>query len=97
MEATLHRQSSPHFSLMPYQELTQIHQYFVLLIFLLMYPTGCEQPKSVTVVHIPVTSLMIHACLAMEGEKLKWASSPGEQLRALQIGVSVPVVEEAVM
>lgn len=40
---------------------------------------------------------MIRACLTMEGEKLKRASSPGEQLRALQIGVSVPVVEEAVM
>lgn len=50
-----------------------------------------------TVDHIPVTLLMIHACLTMEGEKLKWASSPGKQLRALQIGVSVPVVEEAVL
>lgn len=47
--------------------------------------------------HIPVTLLMIHACLTMGGEKLKWASSPGKQLRALQIGVSVPVVEEAVL
>lgn len=57
----LHCQFNPHFSLMPYQKLTQIHQYFVLLIFLLLFCTEREQPQSASGDHMPVILLIIHA------------------------------------